>query len=237
MCGRYNLNATPRRLARQFRLGSDQFELFPRYNIAPSQPVVIIRQNAHTLQRELTHVLWGLIPSWAKDVAIGNRMVNARSESAAVKPGFRGAMKYRRCLVPADGFYEWKKQENPRRKQPYFIHRKDEALLALAGLWEHWQGPGGEEIETCTLLTTTPNELMATIHDRMPVILAEAECDRWIDTTIQDVDAVADLLGPCPANWLTMRPVSSYVNSPKNEGERCMQRVEVEEQGGLFEGR
>ena len=236
MCGRYNLNATPRRLARQFRLSSDQFELFPRYNIAPSQPVVIIRQNAHTKQRELTHVLWGLIPSWAKDVAIGNRMINARSESAAVKPGFRGAMKYRRCLVPADGFYEWKKQVNSSGKQPYYIHRKDGNLLALAGLWEHWQGPGGEEIETCALLTTTPNELMAKIHDRMPVVLAEEECDRWIDTEIQDVDAVTDLLGPCPADWLTMVPVSSYVNSPKNEGERCMQQVEVEEQGGLFDG-
>lgn len=234
MCGRYNLNATPRRLARQFRLSSDQFELFPRYNIAPSQPVVIIRQNTHTLQRELTHVLWGLIPSWAKDVAIGNRMINARSESAAVKPGFRGAMKYRRCIVPADGFYEWKEQGNARGKLAYYIHRKDDSMLALAGLWEHWQGPGGEEIETCALLTTTPNELMATIHDRMPVILAEEECDRWIDTTIQDVDAVTDLLGPCPADWLTMVPVSSYVNSQKNDGERCMQRVEVQEQGGLF---
>ncbi len=237
MCGRYSLNSTPRMLANRFRLTSDQFELFPRYNIAPTQPVFIVRQNAYTLAREHTHVLWGLIPGWAKDVAIGNRMINARAESAAVKPGYQGAMKYRRCLLPVDGFYEWKKNDQSPKKQPFYIHLAGGGPFAFAGLWEHWQGPGGEEIESCTILTTTPNHLMEPIHDRMPVILGPDEYDRWIDTTLQDPDAVADLMGPCPDNWLAMYPVSTHVNSPRNEGVKCIERVEeeIQPQGGLFD--
>lgn len=222
MCGRYALNATPRMLARHFRLSSDQFELFPRYNIAPSQPMVIVRQNAHTLQRELTHVIWGLIPNWAKDVSISNRMINARSETAIEKPGYRGAMKYRRCLVPTSGFYEWRTVEGSRIKQPFYIRHVSDEVFAFAGLWEHWQGPGGEEIESCTILTTQPNELMATIHDRMPVILSPDDYDRWLDTTMQEPALVLDLLRPCDAAMLQATPVGTYVNSPRNEGEKCI---------------
>ena len=231
MCGRFALNSTPRRIAAHFKLSSDQFELFPRYNIAPTQPVMIVRQNAVTSQRELTHVVWGLIPSWAKDIAIGNRMINARSETAMEKPGYRGAMKYRRCLVPADGFYEWRqsKVKSKAPKQPYFIHRSDGDMLALAGLWEHWQGPGGEEIESCTLLTTDANNLMAPLHDRMPVILSPGDYDRWMDVKQQDPWQVSDLLRPCPGDWLIADPVSSYVNSPRNEGEQCIAKSAVTE--------
>jgi len=236
MCGRYSLNSTPRRIAAHFRLPDDSFELFPRYNIAPTQPVVIVRENAYTRARELTHVLWGLIPSWAKDVSIGSRMINARAASAATKPGYRGAMKYRRCLVPADGFYEWKRS-SVGAKRPFYIHSSDDRPLGLAGLWEHWQGPGGEEVESCTILTTEPNQLAAAVHDRMPVIIAPCDYDRWLDTTAQDPGAVSDLLRPCPDDWLTVRPVSAYVNSPRNEGEKCSIRAETNDaDGGLFAG-
>ncbi len=235
MCGRYALNATPRMLARHFRLSSDQFDLFPRFdiaprfNIAPSQPMVIIRQNEHKLNREMTHVVWGLIPNWAKDVSIAHRMINARSETAAVKPGYRGAMKYRRCLVPTTGFYEWRKKPGSRIKQPMLIRHAHDELFAFAGLWEHWQGPGGEEIESCTILTTQPNELMATIHDRMPVILSEKDYDRWIDTKMQDGDKVVDLMQPCDSDLLSATAVGMYVNSPRNEGEKC--QAPADEQG------
>lgn len=224
MCGRFALNSTPRRIAAHFKLSSDQFELFPRYNIAPTQPVMILRQNAVSGRRELTHVVWGLIPSWASDVGIGNRMINARSETAIEKPGYRGAMRYRRCIVPADGFYEWRQSQAKSKaaKQPYFIRRADGDLLALAGLWEHWQGKGGEEIESCTLLTTAANEVMAPLHDRMPVILAPRDYDRWMDVKEQDPWQVADLLKPCPPDWLVTDAVSGYVNSPRNEGEACI---------------
>ena len=185
---------------------------------------MILRQNAASGQRELTHVVWGLIPSWAKDTAIGNRMINARSETAIEKPGYRGAMKYRRCIVPADGFFEWRQNKTKSKtpKQPYFIHRADGELLALAGLWEHWQGPGGEEIESCTILTTDANAMVATLHDRMPVILSPGDYDRWLDVKQQDPWQVADLLTPCPANWLVADAVGNYVNNARNEGEACI---------------
>jgi putative SOS response-associated peptidase YedK len=227
MCGRYALNSTPRRIAARFQLASDPFELFPRYNIAPTQPVIIIRLNAHTMQRELTHVVWGLVPSWAKDPAIGNRMINARSESAAVKPGFRAAMKYRRCIVPADLFYEWRKptpgdaRGGGKAKQPVAIRRRDGDLLAMAGLWERWQSPDGGEIESCAILTTEANAMMQPLHDRMPVVLAARDEARWLDASMQDPAHVLDLLRPCPDDWLEAYPVSTYVNSPRNEGQRC----------------
>lgn len=228
MCGRFALNSTPRRIASHFSLAVDQFELFPRYNIAPTQPVIIIRQNGHTQQRELTHVVWGLIPSWAKDPAIGNRMINARCESAAVKPGYRAAMKYRRCIVPADMFYEWRKPAAGmgKIKQPFCIRRRDGEILGLAGLWEHWQSADGGEIESCTILTTQANAMMLPLHDRMPVILAAQDYARWMDASMQEPAHVLDLLRPCPADWLEAYRVSTFVNSPRNEGERCAQQIE-----------
>lgn len=243
MCGRFALNSTPRRIARHFDLREEPALFAPRYNIAPTQPVAIVRENEHLARkhggkapREFTHVRWGLIPSWAKDPAIGNRMINARSETAATKPGYRGAFKYRRCLIPADGFYEWKKSAGKSAgggKQPYYIRREDGEPFAFAGLWEHWQSEGGEEMESCTILTTDANDLLKPIHDRMPVILSPSDYALWLDTSQQEREAVTHLLRPPPtAGWEAV-PVSTYVNSPKNEGEQCV--AEVGTQGGLFE--
>jgi len=195
--------------------------LAPRYNIAPTQPVAAVRINRDTKERELTHLHWGLIPSWAKDPGIGSRMINARSETAAEKPSFRGAFKYRRCLVPADGFYEWQKLNG--RKQPVRIHMKDGQPFAIAGLWEHWMDPGGSEIESVTLLTTTPNELLEPVHNRMPVILAPEDYELWLDLGAQHPGEVQHLLGPYPAEGMDFYPVSTHVNNPHNEDPQCIE--------------
>jgi putative SOS response-associated peptidase YedK len=219
MCGRYNLTAPPDVLARVFCVPSVP-PLPPRYNIAPTQAVAIVRQSA---ARELALVRWGLIPSWSSDPAIGNRLINARAETVAEKPSFRAAFRQRRCLVLADGFYEW--QKAVKHKQPYHIRMKDDGPFAFAGLWERWQEPGGEPIESFTILTTEANELMKPLHDRMPVILAPWDYDRWIDPRSREVEELQALLVPCPDEWLTATAVSSYVNSPKNEGPKCLEPV------------
>lgn len=199
--------------------------LAPRYNIAPTQPVAIVRvdpdRSLMIPHREWTHVVWGLIPGWAKDPSMGVRMINARSETAAEKPSFRAAMKYRRCLVPADGFYEW--QKLPGGKQPMFIHRPDHAPFAIAGLWERWTSPDGSLIESCTLLTTSPNAMMANLHNRMPVILDPADYDMWLDAGHVKPDDAQHLLRPCPDEWLTAYPVSTVVNNARNEVAACVE--------------
>lgn len=239
MCGRFTLNSTPRRIALRFGL-RDQPKLFPRYNIAPSQPVMIVRAAQHSGkpdERETTHVVWGLIPEWSKDPNIGVKMINARSETASFKQGYRGAFKYRRCLVPADGFYEWQRDpHDSKRKQPFYIHMADGEPFAMAGLWEHWQGPGGEEIESCTVLTISPNRLMKPIHDRMPVIIEPKNYSRWLDPKMQDHEAIRDLLCPFDATKMSAMKVGTYVNSTRHEGERCITPIEEAggEQLGLF---
>jgi putative SOS response-associated peptidase YedK len=171
----------------------------------------------------LAMLRWGPIPSWAKDANIGNRLINARADTVAAKPSFRSAFKRRRCLVPADGFYEWKR--DGKVKQPFFIHRKDEEPFAFAGLWERWENPeDGKEVQSCSLITTEANELMAPIHDRMPVILAESAYDRWLDLD-EPVSDLQSLLKPFPANELAAYPISTYVNSPKNQGPKCIEPV------------
>ncbi|MGD8725986.1 MAG: SOS response-associated peptidase, partial [Gemmatimonadales bacterium] len=167
---------------------------------------------------------WGLIPSWAKDPTIGNRMINARAETVATKPAFEGAFKHRRCLIPADGFYEWQKTGS--RKQPYYIGRRDGSVFAFAGLWERWADEGHDPIETFTIITTTPNDLLAPIHDRMPVILPTDRYDEWLDPANTETEALQSLLGPAPAADLTATPVSTYVNSPHNEGPECVRPLE-----------
>ena len=178
MCGRFALLATGPEIAETFAL-TETPQLAPRYNIAPTQPVAAIRLHPHSGQREWTHFHWGLIPSWAKEPNMGARMINARSETVAEKPAFRAAFKRRRCLVPASGFYEWQKTGSS--KQPMYIHPADAPLFAFAGLWETWQIPGGGELDSCTILTTTPNSLMRAIHDRMPVILEPEDFAMWLD--------------------------------------------------------
>src|SRR5689334_22158109 len=234
MCGRYLLRADPRLLERAF--GITEFsetprDLAPRFNVAPTQSVAIVRNKPGreltiirradgSAERELASVRWGLIPAWAKDPSIGNKMINARAEGASDKPSFRAALKARRCVVPASGFYEWKRQgRGP--KQPYLIQRKDEEPIGFAGLWERWHDRvSGEVVETCTIITCEPNELMAELHDRMPVILDPADYDRWLDPKAAGAE---ELLRSCPAAWLEAIPVSTRVNNPANDDESVLE--------------
>jgi len=221
MCGRFTLRATVGTVAEQFAI----FELppfSPRFNIAPTQPVPVVRLDPETSRpnRQLVWLHWGLIPSWAKDPAIGNRMINARAETAAEKPSYRAAMRRRRCLIVADGFYEWQKTTD--RKQPYFIHMADQRPFAFAGLWEAWEGADHSYIESCTILTTEPNDLLRPIHNRMPVILAAEHYDRWLDPTTREANEVLPLLKPFSSDPMAAYPVGTLVNNPKNDEPACV---------------
>ncbi|GMV37135.1 MAG: hypothetical protein AMXMBFR61_16430 [Fimbriimonadales bacterium] len=193
----------------------------PRFNIAPSQRVPAIRLDAEG-ERELALLQWGLVPGWAKDTSIGAKLFNARSETVAEKPSFRNAFRKRRCLMPADGFYEW--QPTNGRKQPVYIRLAGGEPFAFASLWEIWKSPDGEVLETCTLLTTEPNEVMAPIHNRMPVILRPEESDAWLAPEARLGDLLG-LLKPFPSEAMEVRPVSTYVNNPRNEGPECIRAV------------
>ncbi len=210
MCGRFSLGATIR-IGQLFDLPNWP-ETPPRFNIAPSQDVPAAVQNRETGGREFRPFRWGLVPSWAKDPAIGNRMINARSETAASKPAFRKPMRDRRCLILADGFYEWKREGS--RKQPYYIKLRDGQPFAFAGLWDRWQPTDGEPVESCTILTTTPNPVVQPIHDRMPVILPPDTYTTWLDPAMRDVEPVQALLTPYPADAMIAYPVSARVNNP-----------------------
>lgn len=221
MCGRFALAATGEEVAEHYHLSEIPF-IVPRYNIAPTQPVAAVRLSAAG-KRELTHFQWGLIPSWAKDPSMGSRMINARAETAAEKPAFRAAFKRRRCLLPATGFYEWRKMNG--HKQPMYIHEGDGGLMSLAGLWEIWQSADGGLLETCTILTTTPNELMAPIHDRMPVILEPQDYDMWLSLDTP-ADQLNHLLRPFDPAQLLAYPVSTAVNKPQNDTPDIIDPVE-----------
>jgi putative SOS response-associated peptidase YedK len=190
-------------------------DLLPRYNIAPTQSVLAIRADEQA-GREAQTLRWGLVPFWAKDLAIGSRMINARGETVSEKPAFRQAFRRRRCLIPADGFYEW--QKVPGGKQPWFISRRDDIPLAFAGLWERWDKRGTEDpVETCTIVTTAANATLAPLHDRMPVILGPQDWDSWLGANTPP-EALVDLLRPAADDLLGARPVSRRVNSPGNDG-------------------
>jgi putative SOS response-associated peptidase YedK len=231
MCGRVTLTSSGAELAEAFELDASQAlpALEPRFNIAPSQEVVTVRCDSDA-QRELSFERWGLVPHWAKDPGIGNRMINARSESAATKPAFRDALRSRRCLVPVDGFYEWSGARAERT--PYLFRRDDRELLGLAGLYERWLGEGGEVVDSCTILTTAANDVMRPFHDRMPVVLAPDDYDRWLDRDIEDVSRIATLLAPCPNDWLSPSPVSTRINNTKNDDAACL--VPEPRTGDLF---
>jgi putative SOS response-associated peptidase YedK len=220
MCGRFTLTDPDADIAVQFNLPAIP-DLQPRYNIAPTQPVAAVRQVREDAAREMVLFYWGLIPFWSKDTSIGSRLINARAETAAEKPAFRAAFRRRRCLVVADGFYEWQKQDGG--KQPFFIALRDRRPFAFAGLWEHWQGGDGSEIESCTLLTTEPNELMRPLHNRMPVILQPQDYDLWLDPAVDDVRRLQPLLRPYPAGDMASYPVSRRVNSPQNDDPACIE--------------
>jgi len=219
MCGRYSLTTPAEALENLFGVGPlDNF--LPRYNIAPSQTAPVVRVDEGG-ERHWAPLRWGLIPSWAKDPSIGNRMINARAETAAEKPSFRAALRRRRCLVPADGFYEWKKVGG--QSQPTRIELASSGPMAFAGLWEHWRGDGGQTIETFTILTTEANRDLAAIHHRMPVILAPEHYEVWLKIGAGDVDLLRPMMGPYEAERLIARPVSRHVNNPRNDDPGCLE--------------
>ena len=196
-------------------------ELTPRYNIAPTQTILAVRAGTEA-KKECTFLRWGLIPSWATDEKIGNRLLNARAETVATKPSFRTAFRRHRCLIPADGFYEW--QKLGKGKQPFWIHRAEETPFFFAGLWERYEGSLKGPLETCTIVTTQANELMKPIHERMPLILQSNQADEWLDPKLADAKWLESLL-PCPKDFLVADAVSDYVNSPRNIGPECIQPV------------
>ena len=218
MCGRFTLRTRPQAVAQAFDLLEPPAEFAARYNIAPSQPVAAVRFDATRGGRVLFWPRWGLVPSWADNPAIGNRMINARAEGIATKPAFRRAFKLRRCLIVADGFFEWHKEGAS--KQPFLIHRADNAPFAFAGLWECW---GPDRLESCTIITTAANESLRSLHDRMPAILAPHDYARWLDPSAQDVTALAELLRPAANDLLAAVPVSTTVNNPRNDVPECVQ--------------
>jgi putative SOS response-associated peptidase YedK len=221
MCGRFTLRAPAHVLAEAFGV-SEVSVISPRFNIAPTQNVLALRLNDQH-HREMALLKWGLIPSWSADPKIGNQMINARAGTVAEKPSFRSAFKKRRCLVVADGFYEWKK--DGQHKQPYFIHLKSDQPFAFAGLWEYWK-KADTPIESCTIITTDANALMADLHDRMPVILPKDAAEVWLDESVEDAEALKSLLVPYPDDDLEAYPVSTVVNSPKNDVAECVERVD-----------
>jgi putative SOS response-associated peptidase YedK len=218
MCGRYTLVTPVERLAEEFGFDTSSMDLPPNYNVAPSQGVAAVLQKGG--ERRLELLRWGLIPSWADDPQIGSRMINARAETAPEKPSFRRAFRERRCLIPADGFYEWKRTNGA--KQPYYIRMKEGRPFAFAGLWEGWRDDGSPEIRSCTILTTRPNALAGEIHDRMPVILPAGSYDAWLDPEAEKEELVA-LLAAYPEDEMEAYPVSRLVNSPSNNDPRCVE--------------
>lgn len=214
MCSRYSLTAPPEAIGKLFAVPVEH-GFPPRYNIAPTDPVLIVR-NAERGGRELVLVRWGLIPSWVKDPREFSTLINARSETAIDKPSFRGPMRHRRCLVPADGFYEWTGTRGD--KQPHLIRRRDREPFAFAGLWEHWLGADGSEIETMAILTTSANADMSALHDRMPIIIAPEDFDRWLECKPGTADFVRDMLKPPPEGLMDHIEVDRRVNNPRNEG-------------------
>lgn len=235
MCGRFVTASSPALIADRFAVDEIEEsvgEPQPDYNVAPRREVMVVRERED--HRVLSRLRWGLVPSWAKDVKIGDRMINARAETVATKPSYRRAFAKKRCLIPADGFYEWKAgtaseagQVPKPKKQPFFIHRLDGEPMAFAGLWEVWKVPdddiadlGGPDgwLRTCVIVTTTPNSVVEPIHNRMPVILPESAWEQWLDPEEHDVDALSKLLVPAPAELIEAYPVSTNVNNARNNG-------------------
>jgi putative SOS response-associated peptidase YedK len=241
MCGRYTLRHSRAEIARAFEL-LELPDFTPRYNIAPTQGIAVVRaappaepstatSPVESPRRQLAFLHWGLIPSWADDPAIANRLINARAESIDTKPAFRTAFRQRRCLIVADGFFEWQKQG--RRKQPFYLRVRDGELFGMAGVWESWQR-GTQTIESCAIITTTANALVSEVHDRMPVIVQPADYQQWLDPAIQQSDLLKPLLRPYPAEHMQAAPVSPQVNSPKYDGPKCVQPYRPERPLELF---
>lgn len=228
MCGRYVSSTPPDELARYFgaALATEQL-VGPDFNVAPTRQVLTVVEDGDA--RTLGLSRWGLIPFWAKDATIGNKMINARAETVATKNAFRSAFARKRCIVPADGFYEWTKEAGQKVKQPWFIHRPDGEPFAFAGLWETWRGPDRDQepVRTCTIITGAANETMSRIHDRMPVILPPSAWDTWLDPAVQDTDLLGRFLVPAPPELITFHAVSTEVNNARNQGAHLLDPVAV----------
>src|ERR1035438_3063723 len=218
MCGRYRLSQR-KQLIQEYFDTADEVDWEPRYNIAPSQSVGIIRQDRANPERRFSLARWGLIPYWAKDPGIGYQLINARSETVGSKPAFREAFQSRRCLIPADGFYEWKRAE--KAKQPFHFGLHDGSLFAFAGLWDRWKDASGQLVQSCSILTTTPNSLLADVHDRMPVILSPEYYDLWLDPGFQRTESLKRMLSSFDATLMRRYPVSTRVNFVKNDDPEC----------------
>ncbi|MDF5724446.1 MAG: SOS response-associated peptidase [Rhizonema sp. PD37] len=242
MCGRFTLSQSAETLAQAFEIQSLP-DLEQQYNIAPTQVVATVSSNSDK-ERKFQQLHWGLIPSWAKDTGIGVKLINARSETVAEKPSFRAAFKHRRCLVMADGFYEWQQQgkttkspasgekllsSHPEKfkKQPFYFRLQDAQPFAFAGLWEQWESPEGKKIASCTILTTVANELLQPIHDRMPVILSPKDYDLWLDPQVQTLEPLQQILRPYPTEKMSAYPVSTLVNNPKHDSSECITPYEA----------
>ncbi len=219
MCGRFTLTVDPADLLASFPNVSFPPQVAPRFNIAPSQPVLAV---ANDSPQRAGFFVWGLIPSWAKDPSMGSRMINARAETLGEKPSFRGPLKYKRCLILADGFYEWKAAEGAKSKTPYFIHLESGKPFALAGLWDEWHAPDGSQVRSATIITTAPNSLMAALHNRMPVILPPESYTVWLDPSPRQALDLLPLLQPYPAGGMRAHAVSTLVNSPGNDRPECV---------------
>src|SRR5215831_12316953 len=233
MCRRYRLSRRKQIIEEHFDAADWQDDWLPRYNIAPTQPVKVIRQNPKEPIRQISLMKWGLIAHWSKSASDAARTINARSETAAEKPAFRDPMRYRRCLIPADAFYEWKR--NGSSKQPYCFEVNDGEMFAFAGLWDGWKNAEGQWIKTCTILTTTPNAATSAIHDRMPVILDRESYELWLDPGVTSVQVVSEILKPYDPRLMRSYPISTRINHVANDDEGCSQPVElVKAQNSLF---
>ena len=219
MCGRFALTVDPADLQDAFPEFAFPGQFAPRFNIAPTQPVLVIPNDG---AGRADFFVWGLIPSWAKDPSIGARMVNARAETLAEKPSLRAAYRYRRCLILADGFYEWQAQVGSKVKIPHYIRLKSGRPFAFAGLWEDWHAPDGSQVKSATIITTQPNELIARLHNRMPVILPPDTYAHWLEPSPRQPADLQGLLAPYPAEAMSAHPVSTLVNSPANDRPECI---------------
>ena len=234
VCNRYRLTHSKQYLVERFQTTDDEVDDHPRYNIAPTQPVLIVRKEQGKKVRHFTTMRWGLIPSWAKDMSIGNRTLNARSETVTTTPAFRDSILTKRCLIPADGFYEWQKLGSV--KQPYCFEVGEGEVFAFAGLWDEWRSPDGETIESCTILTTGPNSLVADLHDRMPVIVTPDKYDVWLDPDVNDFNMIRGILKPYDANLMRRYPVSRKLNNSRIDDPEAASPVtlDIPTQGQLF---
>jgi len=223
MCGRYRLSRRKQVVEEYFESASQEHEQeeaedwSPRYNIAPTQPVATVRQSGAS--RILATMRWGLVPSWASDISIGNRLINGRCETVLQKPSFRDSFRLRRCLIPADGFYQWKKSSKER--QPFHFGMKDNSLFAFAGVWDRWKSPDGQTLESCSILTTAPNKWLEDVHDRMPVILPPCHYQTWLTMPAAEAETLVELLVPFDPSLMNRYPVGSLVNKPQNDGPEC----------------